>query len=372
MPRRVAMSLRMSDLSRYVPSVCTAAILLSGCGGLAQSPTPTTQTPLGNAAPSAHTVGRRQSLSPTPSFSCLTSACIYVATGNIRHKIYKVAIYPANATGNVPPVELITGVRTRLKSVPAGVAVDAGYNVYATQANHKEHDIDDVSVYGAGAYGNAAPIQTIKGKNTGLYGPLGVAVDAFANIYVVNFAIPSVTVYAAGANGNVSPIQTISGSNTGLSLPFRIALDGRTNIYVTNQYPYKPGFVTVYAAGANGNVSPIQTISGSNTGLSIPTGIAVDASGNIYVANGDNNSVTVYSAGANGNVSPIRTIIGSKTKLHVPLDLALDVSGNIYVANGDSNTVTVYSAGANGNLKPIQIIKGSKTGLDQISGFAVR
>ena len=43
--------------------------------------------------------------------------------------------------------------------------------------------------------------------------------------------------------------------------------------------------VTVYAALANGNVAPIRTIAGRSTQLSYPTGIAVDGSGHIYVAN---------------------------------------------------------------------------------------
>jgi 6-phosphogluconolactonase (cycloisomerase 2 family) len=72
--------------------------------------------------------------------------------------------------------------------------------------------------------------------------------------------------------------------------------------------------VTVYAEGATGNATPIQTISDSYTGLTKPTDVAVDASRDIYVANSTGNgSVTVYSAGATGNVAPIQTIVGSMT-----------------------------------------------------------
>ena len=73
--------------------------------------------------------------------------------------------------------------------------------------------------------------------------------------------------------------------------------------------------VTVYAEGATGNATPIQTIRGSHTGLSGPIDVAVDASRDIYVANLHNTSVTVYSAGATGNVAPIQTIAGSMTGL---------------------------------------------------------
>ena len=88
-------------------------------------------------------------------------------------------------------------------------------------------------------------------------------------------------------------------------------------LYVANEF----AGVTVYAEGATGDATPIQDISGSNTGLDFPNDVAVDASGNIYVANGGNaysNSVTVYAAGATGNVAPIQDISGSMTGLVYP------------------------------------------------------
>ena len=92
--------------------------------------------------------------------------------------------------------------------------------------------------------------------------------------------------------------------------------------------------VTVYAEGATGNATPIQTISGSYTGLSSPNDVASDTSRDIYVANDGNSSATVYSAGATGNVAPIQTITGSMTGLYYPDGIALNpLNGNIYVAN---------------------------------------
>jgi hypothetical protein len=84
-----------------------------------------------------------------------------------------------------------------------------------------------VTVYAAGAKGNATPIATIKGANTLLDQPLGIALDAAGRIYVANSATTSaqyrITVYAAGATGDVAPVVTISGSNTGLSVPSHLA-----------------------------------------------------------------------------------------------------------------------------------------------------
>ena len=125
----------------------------------------------------------------------------------------------------------------------------------------------------------------------------------------------------------------------------------------------------MYAAGANGNVSPIQTITGPNTLLD-PVGIAVDSGLNIYVENDSSRSskaglISVFAAGASGNVSPIRTITGSMTKLVYPEGIALDSMGNIYVASDprSSTSILVFAAGANGNVEPIRTIKGSNTGM---------
>jgi len=145
---------------------------------------------------------------------------------------------------------------------------------------------------------------------------MGVAVDTAGNIVVVNRG-NAITVFSAGSNGNVSPSAIISGSNTELNSPYGIALDSSGNIYVAN---FAGNSVMVYPAASNGNVSPSTTISGSDTGLDAPDGIALDSSGNIYVANGggSGNSVTVYPAGSNGDVTPIATIAGANTLLKIP------------------------------------------------------
>ena len=86
---------------------------------------------------------------------------------------------------------------------------------------------------------------------------------------------------------------------------------------------FNHNLLTVYAAGANGNVAPIQVIYGHPlTKLGHPSGIAVDSGDNLYAAN-YNNSITVYAAGSNGNVAPIRKIKGSRTQLANPMGILI-------------------------------------------------
>jgi NHL repeat len=59
--------------------------------------------------------------------------------------------------------------------------------------------------------------------------------------------------------------------------------------YVANQVA---GSVTAYAAGASGDVAPTLALAGAGTGLSSPTGVVVDVTGRVFVANAGNNSIT--------------------------------------------------------------------------------
>jgi 6-phosphogluconolactonase (cycloisomerase 2 family) len=165
-----------------------------------------------------------------------------------------------------------------------------------------------------------------------------------------------------------------AGSYTDLTTPTGLALDAEDNIYVANSIGNS---ITVYAAGTTGNVAPIRTIAGSLTNLAAATGIAFDAAGNIYVANSNVHqsgeaSITVFAAGANGNVSPIEMIAGTKTKLLNPYGLARDGSGNIHVANYAGSFVATFRAGAKGDPRPIHALKGRRTTLKEPIGIAIQ
>jgi hypothetical protein len=196
-----------------------------------------------------------------------------------------------------------------------------------------------------------SPWQQLGGPATGLNVPSGVAVDQKNNIYVSNlqgasvevFALPSATPTSSptaspspspsptatptGATPsptpspvptptplNIAPIATISGAGSGISQPTGIALDTKFNIYVSDQAstictPACPA-ILIFAAGSSGAVTPMAHIAGSNTGLVAPTDVKVDNNGNIYVADEKAGSgvVYVYAATPTGNVAPTATL----------------------------------------------------------------
>ena len=113
---------------------------------------------------------------------------------------------------------------------------------------------------------------------------------------------------------NPAPIASISDS---LDQPYGVALDSSGDLYVAN---YGNSTVTVYPRGGTRHSSTITT------GLSKPLFVAIN-SDTLYVANNGNGTVTtVYSTGSD---SPSQTITGFSS----PFGITLDKNGNVYVTD---------------------------------------
>jgi sugar lactone lactonase YvrE len=312
-----------------------------------------------------------------------------------------ISVFAPNAAGAASPVATIRGSKTGLE-FPTGIAVDSKGKIYVVNAsgditNYPTADAKvRVDVYEAGSDGNVAPIAVIQGPRTRLQDPMAVAVDSSGKIYVADSggaddpdSPARVMVYAAGSNGNIQPIAVISGEKTGLDMSNGIAVDSGGKIYVTNngsQIRHSDS-VTVYPPGAHGNVAPVATI-GSVSG---PQGIAVDSGGRIFVTNsedwneanlGPNNnlrlaqSVRVYPANANGrDVEPVATIQGSLTEMDEVQGIVVSPKGDIYVASSPLSkpgAITIYPANSKGNVKPsASIVDGTDMKLDSPSAIAL-
>jgi sugar lactone lactonase YvrE len=200
--------------------------------------------------------------------------------------------------------------------------------------------------------------------------PTPSVAPASAHIFVADQGSNSITAYAANASGNQAPIATISGSNTGLAAPIGIALDAAGNIYVANTLT-----VTVYPANPSGtlNEAPTATINvgASNGGVAL-YGIAVDASGKIYVASPG--IIFVYAANPVGTVTtPIATITGSNTSLAEIHTFAFDAAGRIYVTD-NVHGILVFPPNPSGtvNEAPVaNIPRNGTTGLSYPWGIAL-
>src|SRR6266699_25612 len=283
----------------------------------------------GNAAPIATIAGANTRLSRPTGIAFDTSGRLYVANG---YPAGQILIFAPGGSGDVAPIDSIAGSNTDLHS-PEWIAFDAQSNLYVNNFNSGTALI---TVYGPGASGNAPPIRTIAGSNTGLSdvnGTGGLTLAPDGKLYVANSGGNSITVFAAGATGNATPTATIQGSNTGLAEPEAIARDAAGKLYVISSILAR---ISVYTAGASGNVVPIATIEGEHRSVFWDWGIARDAVGNLYVTNPDRDIVTVYAVGASGAVSPLTSFstVGPLNRTGHPAGVALDAAGNVYVSVG--------------------------------------
>ena len=221
-----------------------------------------------------------------------------------------------------------------------------------------------------GANCNCSPNAIIRGANTGLSGPQGIAIDAGASIYVANQTVNTVTKYPGSLSGNVKPSLTIAG----LANPIGVAVDSSNNVYIANSASSGVGTMSIQVYPA-GSALASATIAGPATGLSTPGYVTLDAAGNIWVANQTGNSVEEFLKTANGNVPPAATISGANTLLASPQGIAFDAAGRLYVAInnplGVPDAVLIFSPPLSGNKAPSNILCGPNTGVNNPTGLAV-
>ncbi|MGA9943689.1 MAG: hypothetical protein WBE79_13410 [Candidatus Cybelea sp.] len=262
----------------------------------------------GNVAPSS--VIANPSAIPGPfALAFSTKEGIAIADGNIDSPGKFGAETFALATG-----DFLTGIWCFPKpSQTNAVAFDSRGHLFVSAA------LPDggraVEVFAPGANGCVKPKRTISDAG-------GLAIDSNNLLYVADSKTATIDIFPAGS----STMQAqIGGSNTGLVAPSTVAVDASLNVYV---FDTTTASISEFAAGAHGNVAPIRTISGSNTGLSggngFSFGLAVSkASAEIFVSNPGTNAILGFAASATGNIAPIQTIVGSATRLSDPLGLVV-------------------------------------------------
>ena len=266
---------------------------------------------------------------------------------------------------------------------PADVFVDSFGNIFIADSNNNR--VREVFA----ATGN---IQTVAGNGTGGFSgdggpatsaqlnyPSGVFVDTFGNILIAASSIREVI----AATGN---IQTVAGSGTSgligdggqatsalLNYPSGVFVDSSSDIFIVDSNNCRIREVVA----ATGN---IQTVAGNGTcgfsgdggpansaELFIPSGVFVDSSGNIFIADSINNVIRDVVA-ATGN---IQTVAGNGTsgfsgdggpatnaQLRNPTSVFVDRSGNIFIADSYNNVIREVVT-ATGN---IQTVAGNGTG----------
>jgi sugar lactone lactonase YvrE len=244
---------------------------------------------------------------------------------------------------------------------PTGVAVDSlGYVYVADYGNNQIKKIDPdgtVSVLaGSGAPGSADGT----GSEAEFREPVDVAVDNGFNVYVAdrfNNTIRKITpdgvvTTLAGSPGSPGSEDGV-GQAALFKYPHGLAIDSATNIYVADRNNHTirkiaPGAVVTTIAGSPGLSG---TADGTNDNARFsgdgPTGVAVDAAGNLYVADLNNYRIRMITpigpdwvvSTIAGSTSGSDDGIGPDAKFSQAWNLTVDSAGNVYVADTFNYTI---------------------------------
>lgn len=235
---------------------------------------------------------------------------------------------------------------------PQSLATDPAGNVYIADSGNNtirrvqpNGIITSLIVNGAGAYfGVATPL-----PNRALDYPLAVAADRTGNLYMGEYG-KVLRLSPAGALTTIAGTGAIGDSGDGgpatsaeINTPRGIAVDASGNVYVSDAWGN-----AVHKIATNGTISTF--VSG---GLNYPAGIALDSTGALYIA--DNANSSVRQVAPNGTISTVagngQFLYGGdggpaiSAELSAPYGVAVDTAGDLYIADWGNNRIRVVSAG---------------------------
>ncbi len=244
----------------------------------------------------------------------------------------------------------------------AGVAVDSSGALYFVDAQNRSIRKISSGVITTIAGGGSLP-DNFPAIGAQISGPLGVTVDSQGNLYITDSVSNSVREVSNGVITTVAGNGTYGYSGDGgpgaraqLASPSGVAVDSAGNVYIadtnnTRVRKLSNGVITTFAgsgaspgfSGDNGPATAAQ--------LNFPTGLALDAPDNLYIADG--NRIRMVSNGV------ITTVAGSNTsgfsgdggpataaQLSGPSGIAVDPAGNLYIADVGNRRIRKVSGGA--------------------------
>jgi len=289
-------------------------------------------------------------------------------------------LYIAGGGAVVRKVNAATGIITTVPGVGSGIAVDAAGNLYLAEPTsgmvRKVTASTGIITAVAGNYATSYSGDGGPAISAQLHIPLGVAVDRSGNLYIADTMNGLIREVAADTGiirtvaGHYNPFgppitaDGIPATQASLNRPSGIAVDSSGNLYVTDaarvrQINAATGAITTVAGnfGASQTGGFPQGYSGdggpaTSAKLYNPAGLAVDAGGNLYIAD-TYNSVIRMVAAATGIITTVAGSAAGYTGdggpatwagLKMPTGVAVDSAGNMFIADQGHNAIRKVTA----------------------------
>ncbi len=234
------------------------------------------------------------------------------------------------------------------------LAVDSSGNVYVTGQSRGIGTNDDYATIKYGSGGNELWVKRYNGPGNSADSAKALAVDSSGNVYITGQSRGSGTSddYATikyDTSGNELWVKRYYGPANNSDYATTLAVDGGGNIYVTG-YSYGSGTSGDYATikyGADSNELWVRRYNGPGNDYDSAGALAVDGLGNVYVAGTSIGSGTSYDYAtikysAGGNELWVKRYNGPGNNYDSANALAVDDSGNVYVAGESYGSSTSY------------------------------
>ena len=294
----------------------------------------------------------------------------------------------AGAAG-VPGATNSSGGNARFDS-PAAIALDfAGIRYVADTANHTIRKIaagGAASTFAGGAGVSGAADAT--GGNARFNFPAGIAVDAAKNVYVADTGnhtirkiISSGVVTTLAGSAGLTGFADATGAGARFNVPTGLAVDASGNVFVCDAGNHTirkittAGVVTTLA-GSPG-VSGTTNANGGNARFNSPNGIVLDAAGNLYIADSGNHAIrkitpasVVSTFVGLAGTSGNTDATGGSARFNTPKAITIDASGTFHVADSGNHTIRrITSAGVVSAVAGLAGASGAANGAGTTARF---